>query len=67
MLPLAEYWFNTPFHTSLGCTPFKILYGYDTVVSVAPMLPVKENYLVHELLSKRKLHTELIKQHLLMA
>jgi hypothetical protein len=37
------------------------------VVSVALILSVTENHSVQELLSERKLHTELIKQHLLKA
>jgi hypothetical protein len=28
-LPLAEYWYNTNYHSALGKTPLQILYGYQ--------------------------------------
>ncbi|KAJ4770480.1 polyprotein [Rhynchospora pubera] len=34
-LAMAEYWYNTNFHSALNTTPFKALYGYDP-----PQLPM---------------------------
>ena len=28
-LPWAEYWYNTAFHSAIGMSPFKALYGYE--------------------------------------
>jgi hypothetical protein len=52
-IPMAEFWYNTSFHSSLGCTPFKVSYGYDHVLDVAPMLPVTDNKYVEEVFTDR--------------
>jgi ribosomal protein L21E len=66
-LPLAKFWYNTSFHSSLGCSPFKVLYGYDPVIAAAPILPVIDNKSMEELLADRQVHTTLIKSNLTKA
>jgi hypothetical protein len=66
-LPLVEFWYNTSFHSSLGRTAFKMLYVYDPVVAVAPLLPDSENQPVQDMLTKRRLQMEIIRQHITIA
>lgn len=76
-LPLAEFWYNTTYHTSLGCSPFKVVYGYDPPVAAAPSLLLPESggngvvpaidMAVQDLLLSRERHLELLKVQLARA
>lgn len=66
-LPLAQMWYNSTFHTSLGCSPFKALYGYDG--NMGTMLPPSsgETSPAEELLQPRDTELASLKQHLAVA
>jgi hypothetical protein len=51
-LPLAEYWYNTTYHTSLGCSPFKVVYGYEPFVAAAPAVHISSDVQVYEMLEE---------------
>lgn len=66
-LPWAEFWYNTTFHSSLGCTPFKVLYGRDP----PPLLRYERNRTsvaaVDQWLEERDDFLDELKVHLLRA
>lgn len=63
-LSLAELWYNSTYHSSLGCSPFKALYGYDPKVGATPSLQPTTPSTVAELVENRELHLQALKEHL---
>jgi hypothetical protein len=66
-LPLAEFWYNSNYHTALGCSPFKALYGYDPEMGV--MLPTlaTSSTSAEQLLKDRDAQLVKLKEHLCAA
>jgi hypothetical protein len=64
---LAEFWYNTSFHSALNHTPFEVLYGHQPrhfSISVGDVCRVPE---LDQWLQERVLMSQVIKQHLLRA
>jgi hypothetical protein len=63
-LSLAELWYNSAFHSSLGCSPFKALYGYDLQLGAEPQVPLDASPSVTQIIEDRELHLQMLKQRL---
>lgn len=66
-LPLAEYWYNTTYHTALGKTPFEVLYGHAPWhfgISNSDACHPSE---LEEWLAERQLLNQVIQQQLVRA
>ncbi|CAA7037672.1 unnamed protein product [Microthlaspi erraticum] len=66
-LPLAEYWYNTSFHTSIQMTPYEAVYGQPPPLHL-PYLPGESKVaVVAKCLQERENMILLLKFHLLRA
>jgi hypothetical protein len=66
-LPLAEFWYNTSFHSALQHTPFEVLYGRQPRhfgIQSGDVFQVTE---LNHWLQERALMSQVIKQYLLRA
>jgi hypothetical protein len=63
-ISLAEFWYNTNFHTAIKTTPFEALYGYPPPQLSLGSVPNRCNPLVTEELEKRQQTVRILKKQL---
>uniref|UniRef100_A0A803PI17 Integrase catalytic domain-containing protein n=1 Tax=Cannabis sativa TaxID=3483 RepID=A0A803PI17_CANSA len=66
-LSWAEYWYNTTCHSSLGCTPFKVLYGRDPQAVIRYSKGSTSVLALEQYLEERDGFLDDLKMHLLHA
>lgn len=66
-LPLAEYWYNTNYHTSLKTTPFQALYGFPPPHHSLGSYLDSTNIDVVEFLEQRQNFMETLRDNLVQA
>lgn len=66
-LPLAEWWYNTTFHTAIKCTPYEVIYGQSPPIHL-PYLPGESSSApVDRSLQAREDVINMLKFHILRA
>lgn len=66
-LPMAEFWYNSSYHTLLGNTPFKALYGIDPNFGTMSIDTGELPASLAELAADREDFLALLRDHLLRA
>jgi hypothetical protein len=63
-LPLAEFWYNSSYHSALGISPFKALYGCEPNLGAMPPFDEDNMSEADLILRDRQAHLDNIKLHL---
>ena len=66
-LPLAEFWFNTNYHTATKLTPFETLYGFQPPTLLDYIPGLTKAAAVEEFLQNRQQILSLLKTNLVAA
>lgn len=66
-ISLAEYWYNTTYHTAIKMSPFQALYGFPPPLISELAIPGPEEEDAHNFLSAKQQMLEQLKTNLLQA
>lgn len=66
-LAMAEFWYNSDFHSSLGCPPFKALYGIEPNFGALPNVTVQSTTEANVMAQDRQSYTDMLKTQLARA
>lgn len=66
-LPLAEWWYNTTYHSAIHTTPYEIIYGQPPPIHMPYLPDESSSSSVDRTLQKREAVIDLMKFHLLRA
>ena len=66
-LPLAEWWYNTTFHSSIQTTPYKVVYGQSTLLHLPYLAKESTILAVDRSLQTREAAIKLLKFYLARA
>jgi hypothetical protein len=63
----AKFWYNSTHHTSLGCSPFKALYGHDPNTGLVPQVTATTSMTVTEMVEELQAQHIMLKEQLAKA
>lgn len=66
-LPLAEFWYNTTYHTALKMSPFQALYGFPPPIISELAIPGPEDLEAQEFLVSKQSMLDQLKENLVQA